>query len=54
MIAHSMQIVGGMGGTLTMNSVEVNPEIDEAQFAMPEPAPEPEPAEEEATETDGA
>jgi len=55
MIAHSMQIVGGMGGTLTMSGVEVNPEIDDTQFAMPEPEPqpEPEPAEEEATETDG-
>jgi outer membrane lipoprotein-sorting protein len=39
MVAHSMQIVGGTGGTLTMSSVEIDPEIDDSIFAMPEPAP---------------
>ena len=49
MIAHSIQIIGGQGGTLTMSSIEVDVEIDDAIFAMPE-IPEPEA---EATGTDG-
>ncbi len=46
MIAHSMQIVGGMGGNLVMSSVEINIDIDDSEFVMPEPA-------EAATGTDG-
>ncbi len=49
MMAHSIQIAGGAGGTLTMNTIEVDPEVDDSIFAMPEVA-EPE---EEATGTDG-
>jgi len=47
MVAHSIQFVGGTGGTLTMSSIEVDPEVDDAIFVMPEPAPAPE------TETEG-
>ena len=39
MVAHSMQMVGGAGGTLTMNTIEIDPEIDDSIFKMPEPAP---------------
>lgn len=49
MMAHSIQIVGGAGGALTMNSIEVDVEVDDSIFAMPEVA-EPEA---EATGTDG-
>lgn len=49
MMAHSIQIVGGTGGALTMNTIEVDPEVDDSIFTMPEVA-EPEA---EATGTDG-
>ena len=39
MIAHSMQMVGGMGGNLVMTSVEVNMDVEDSEFVMPEPAP---------------
>ena len=46
MIAHSMQIVGGMGGNMVLSSIEVNVDVDDSEFMMPE-------APAEATGTDG-